>query len=277
MRPREYKRIYQQEMPVRGEPQQEVPKKPGLFAGKQRRQDYQEGLNARAAEEALLDQRYAREMGGFDRGVARNNRQADMNRRAAERRMMMQDMPQNIKGNPNAQFLGDRVIDARRFAQDTVSLPGRVHPGYYIGGAAAIGSAGLLNAYSQLQQDSLDRGPIATTARATSNIFDGMGAVASGNTFGQDPLAQARNNVADAQEILGSPTLLEALVLDQVEANPVATGVPEGYIEFVDEVEKLATYLLTVPSRNAEGSYIYMSPRDAYSQARQMIELDQNY
>ncbi len=276
MQPRKYRKIYQQEMPVRGVPQQEVPEKPGMFAGKQRRQEYQEGLDARAAEEVILDERFAREMQGFDQGVARNNRQADMNRRAAERRMMMQNMPQNIKSNPNAQFLGDRVIDAKHFAQDTVALPGRVHPGYYIGGAAAIGSAGLLNAYSQLQQDNLDRGPIATTARATSNIFDGMGSAYS-NSYGQDPLAQARNHVADAQEMLGSPTLLEAVVYDQVEGNPMASGVPDQGIEFVKEVEDLASYLLTVPSRNAEGNYIYMSPRDAYSQARQMIELDQNY
>lgn len=277
MRARQFKRIHQPDVPVRGIPQQQIPEKPGMFAGRQRRQEYNDAVTRRAAEEAALDQRYANDLDAFARVGERNSRQADSNRRAAERRQMMQQMPPAVKNNPYAQVLGDRVVDARRFGQEAVSLPGRIHPGYYIGGAAAVGSAGLLNAYSQLQQEELQRGPISTTARATSNALGGIGGMITGDTVGTDPLAEARNSVAEAQDYLGSPTLLEAVVLDQIENKPIENGVAKEDINFVEEVEELARYLLTVPSRNAEGNFVYMNPRDAYSQARQLLELEQQF
>ncbi len=274
MRARKYRPINEVGVPVRGTPSTEVPNKPGLFAGKQRREDYQQALEDLAKEEELLSQRYARDMDAMARQNQANEIKATGNRRAAERRQMMRDMPEVVKNNPYAQVLGDRVVDARHLGQQIAAAPGQVHPGYYAGAAGLVGSAGLLNAYSQLQQDEMDRGVIPTTARATSNLLGGIGAI-GGSGVGTDPLAMARNGVRDASDALNSPRMLEAMVLDQMEG--VQTEEAVANVEFENEVTRLAEYLLTVPSRNAEGSTIYMSARDAYSQARQIIELDQAY
>ena len=66
--------------------------------------------------------------------------------------------------------------------------------------------------------------------------------------------------MAEAQDYLFTH-LVEAVVLDQIEGAPVgeAGGHP------VRQGSRRACDLLpAVPSRNAEGDYIYMSPRDAY-------------
>ena len=273
MQARKYRRIYEPDVPVLGQTNIPEPKKPGWFAGKKRREQYADKVEQRIEDQSRLENKYHRDQSIYESRQRRNRQMGEENERAAARRLMMKNMPEAVKTNTAAQIVGDRVIDAIRAGQAAAQLPGRVHPGAYIAGASALGTAGLLNAYSQQEQDGLGTGPISTAARATSNLFGGGEAITGG--VGTDPLALARNNVAQAESYLGSPRMLEALVLDQADARQ--TEPIKEDIQFTKEVKELAEYLLTVPSRNAEGDYIYMSPRDAYSQARQMIELDQQY
>lgn len=267
MKPRQFRRIHEGNSPVRGETNIPVPNKPGLFAGKERRNQYEEELSRREEDQRRLERL------SIKKGE-RNREIAESNRRAAERRLMMKNLPNSVKENIGAQIAADRLIDMAHVGRSLAQVPGQI-PGYAYGAAAAtLASAGLLNAFAQQQQEGLGTGPISTAARATNNLFNGPGVAFNGGV-GVDPLAMARNNVADAQAYVGSPRMLEALVLDQMENNTVEEVAKN--IEFEQEVTRLAEYLLTVPSRNAEGNTIYMRPGEAYSQARQIIEGDLTY
>lgn len=277
MRARQYKRVYEAAEPVKRQVQGEAPKKPGWFAGRERREQYQDEVATRLAQEAAAQEKYIRDIDQYNRQVDLNNRQLDSNRRAAERRQMMKHLPDPVKQNVAAQILGDRVVDARRLGQEAVALPGRIHPGYYVGGAAAIGSAGLLNAYSQLQDEGQASGVFPTVGRATANLLN------PGREVGVDPLAAARNGVREAQGELESSRLLEALVLDEIDAyeagiTPDGSGaVTTADFEFEAAVDRKANELMSMPKVNADGSMGFMSPEAAYSQARQIMELEMRY
>ena len=255
------------QQPVRGEPSTVVPKEPFFFQ-KNARKQREDAIAQRAVEQAAVDDQYAREVRRFDRRNDLNDQIARNNADVQMRQRMMQGMPQM---NEAAYNVADRVVDARRMMSDAAKVPGQIHPGYYVGGASALASAGLLNAYSQLQNEELPSGVFPTMGRATANLFGGGFAGPS-----VDPLAAARNNVADANAELGSDRLLEAIVLDQIEG-AAEQGVVDEDFAFEAAVDRKAKELMSMPKIFSDGSQGFMAPDAAYSQARQIIELDQKY
>lgn len=197
---------------------------------------------------------------------------------------MLRGLSPEVRQQEAVQILGDRIVDAsniaqagigsaKQFARNAAAIPGN-NPLATIGIGSAVGSAALLNAYSQLQNDEMDRGPISTAARATSNALSGIGGPFVGG-MGQDPLAMARNGVRDAEEYLGSERMLEAMVLDQID--PMEDGLTQEEIEFEALVDAKAQELLQVQSRNSAGDPVFMSPGAAYTSALDIIKKQYGY
>jgi len=264
-----------------------VPQK-GWFENKQA---YQQKVDDRAARQIEIDAQYSQDQSRYERelGVAQSmqRRQDVLNQNDANyvrRQQMMRGLPPEVRQQEAAQILGDRIVDAsnvaqagvggaKQFARNAAAIPGN-NPLTTIGIGSAVGSAALLNAYSQLQNDEMDRGPISTTARATSNALSGIGGPFVGG-MGQDPLAMARNGVRDAEEYLGSERMLEAMVLDQIE--PMEDGMSQEEIEFEALVDAKAQELLQVQSRNSAGDPVFMSPGAAYTSALDIIKKQYGY
>ncbi len=129
------------------------------------------------------------------------------NRRAAEARQMMQGLPEGMK-NDTVRGVADRAVDAREY----LSSPGFRNAAALTALGAGAGVLGVegLKAYSNQANDYLPTNPLAIAGRMANNI-GGYGAV------GVDPLAEARNNVAAARQIVGSENMLAALAEDEIQ------------------------------------------------------------
>ena len=129
------------------------------------------------------------------------------NRKAAEARQMMQGLPEGMK-NDTVRGVADRAVDAREY----LSSPGFRNAAALTALGAGAGVLGVegLKAYSNQANDYLPTDPLAIAGRMANNI-GGYGAV------GVAPLAEARNNVAAARQIVGSENMLAALAEDEIQ------------------------------------------------------------
>ena len=129
------------------------------------------------------------------------------NRRAAEARQMMQGLPEGMK-NDTVRGVADRAVDARAY----LSSPGFRQAAALTALGAGVGVVGIegLKAYSNQANDYLPTDPWAIAGRMANNI-------GGYNSVGVDPLAEARNNVAAARQIVGSENMLAALAEDEIQ------------------------------------------------------------
>lgn len=168
---------------------------------------------------------------------ARRQQEMDL---AQERNAMMRGvgLPKSVRNNEFAKAVGDRVVDARHLPYGQLTAVT----------AGALATGGLLNAYSQQQQEGLPTGPIATLGRGASNLVNGMTGMGG---VGSDPLAQARANVQEAQRQLGSDAVLEAVVVDQL--NPAQQAASfEGQV--AEMVNIRAAELMNTPIQMSDGT-----------------------
>ncbi len=114
------------------------------------------------------------------------------NELVAQRREIGNAIPfsQHIPRNDTTAWMGDRAVDV-------ANLPYR-GAGIVAGGSLLTG--GLLNAYSQQQEEGLPTGLAGTVGRGARNLVD-----AGGSLFGvsNDPLAEARRKIQETDEALG--------------------------------------------------------------------------
>lgn len=307
-RKRQLRDVSYPEAPVRQSSSYEVPAQPGFFAGRERKDAYQQALHERRLDQQQLDNQfnqaqsqYRRDYDSAARMDARNQRFAQNNELVAQREAMLRHLPQDIRKAPATQVLGDRAVDvinASRYAQAQVgqglnSLGQKVsntsrsitdvatNPVVIGGVGSTVATAALLNAYNDLNQEGLDNGILPTVGRATGNAIGGVGSLVSGfgaGTVGQDPLAQARNNIRTSQEALASDRVLEAVVLDAID--PQVQAQVEAEVAAMDVetlIDAKANELMGKPYIDASGNQRYMSPQDAYSKALQIFELDQKF
>jgi len=108
----------------------------------------------------------------------------------------------------NAMNLGlDRIVDLRNNA----GAIGGVAAGI---GASALG-LGALKAYSDQQMAGQPTDPLSVAGRMTANGLQGFAGVSV------DPLAAARNRVAEAGGLVGSDRVFEAISNDYLDAEQV--------------------------------------------------------
>ena len=119
---------------------------------------------------------------------------------------MMQGLPEGLK-NDTVRSAADRAVGAREY----LSSAGFRNAAGLTALGAGDGVVGIegLKANSNQANAYLPTDPLAIAGRMANNL-GGSGAV------GLDPLAEARNNVAAARQLVGSENMLEALAADEI-------------------------------------------------------------
>ena len=145
--------------------------------------------------------------------------------------------------------------------------------------AAGLGVAGLagagLQAYSDLGSEYAPRDFFSVAGRAVSNLnpFSGAG-------VGVDPLSEARNNVAQARQLVGSENMLAALADDEIaqmraEQELVMTPAElEGLSGVQEMIDARAQQLMATPIQKSDGSVGPMPYDQAQRYATEQVAME---
>ena len=147
-------------------------------------------------------------------------------------------------------------------------------------GALGLGATGLgaLKAYSDQANEYLPTDPLAVAGRMASNLLNAP----SQNMVGVDPLANARNHVATAGDIVGTEEMLEALAVaemrqmaDERKAAGSAIGQDMGSLRGVQAmIDARATQLMQQPIQKSDGSVGPMSFDQAQRFATEQVAME---
>ena len=191
------------------------------------------------------------------------------NRKAAEARQMMQGLPDGLK-NDTMRSAADRAVDAREY----LSSPGFRNAAGLTALGAGVGVVGLegLKAYGNQSNDYLPTDPLAIAGRMANNI-GGYG------TVGLDPLAEARNNVAAARQLVGSENMLEALAADeivQLRGEQDIAMQPTEYAAFGVQgmIDQRVGELMQQPIQKSDGSVAPMPYDQAQRIATEQVNME---
>ncbi|QNJ25190.1 hypothetical protein SynSYN20_00848 [Synechococcus sp. SYN20] len=191
------------------------------------------------------------------------------NRKAAQARQLMQGLPDGMK-NDTVRSAADRAVDAREY----LSSPGFRNAAGLTALGAGVGVVGIegLKAYSNQANDYLPTDPLAIAGRMANNI-GGSGAV------GLDPLAEARNNVAAARQIVGSENMLAALAEDeiaQLRGEQDIAMQPTEYSQFGVQqmIDQRVGELMQQPIQRSDGSVAPMPYDQAQRIATEQVNME---
>ena len=138
--------------------------------------------------------------------------------------------------------------------------------------AAALAGAGL-KAYSDQRNEYLPTSPVDVAGRMVNNLL-------STGSVGADPLAEARNNVAAAAELVGSEAMVDALAADQINemrAINEAAMTPadlEGLTGVQEMIDARAQQLMQQPIQKSDGSVAPMGYDTAQRIATEQIAME---
>ena len=138
-------------------------------------------------------------------------------------------------------------------------------------GAGVVGIEGL-KAYSNQANDYLPTDPLAIAGRMANNI-GGSGGI------GLDPLAEARNNVAAARQIVGSENMLAALAEDeiaQLRGEQDIAMQPTEYAQFGVQqmIDQRVGELMQQPIQRSDGSVAPMPYDQAQRIATEQVNME---
>lgn len=234
-----------------------------------RKEDFIEPGKRPGLFEALVDRKKLPE---YEKRVAERAAQDKLDNQAMRAEAMEQLLPTGLQGN-QARAFADRVVDV----QDFLNAP-NVRRNALIGagvlGAGAVAGAGL-KAYSDQSNEYLPRDPMAVAGRMVTNTFG------SAQPVGMDPLAEARNSVARAAEIVGTEEMLGALAKDQMmqmesekEALTNAIGMEEVSRITRDMIDNRALELMQTPIQYSDGSVRPMRYDEALRHATEQVHME---
>ncbi|WP_136988056.1 hypothetical protein [Synechococcus sp. UW179B] len=191
------------------------------------------------------------------------------NRKAAQARQMMQGLPDGMK-NDSMRSAADRLVDAQVMLTNPAFQRG-VGLTALGAGAGVVGIEGL-KAYSNQANDYLPTDPLAIAGRMANNI-GGSG------TVGLDPLAEARNNVAAARQIVGSENMLAALAEDeiaQLRGEQDIAMQPTEYSQFGVQqmIDQRVGELMQQPIQRSDGSVAPMPYDQAQRIATEQVNME---
>ena len=173
-------------------------------------------------------------------------------------------MPQVLRGNPIGQGLANVAARTRYGVTHIPVLPAA-------GAAAGVAGLGVLGsgavAYGQLTDEGLPAGPFSVAGRIATNTVDAMG-----GAIGMDPLARARQNVQEAERILGDRAVVDAVM----DAELGTTGRFGNQYEFEAEVDAKASELMQMGHKNSDGEFVPTKPKDAYELAYKIVSQKYN-
>ena len=148
------------------------------------------------------------------------------------------------------------------------------------GGALGAGALGLgaLTAYSDQANSYLPTDPLAVAGRMASNLVNSP----RQSAVGVDPLANARNHVASAGDIVGTEEMLEALAVaemqqmrDEREAAAAVIGKDLNSLGGVQAmIDARATKLMQQPIQKSDGSVGPMPYDQAQRYATEQVAME---
>lgn len=268
LQPRKYRKVGQLKKVDQPTRPGDAPMEPGLF-----KRVLNPGAQANYLEQKLNHEAevaaFNRADAEYQRYKARLGQLAEENDRYQQRRLGMAEMPKVVRRNPLAQVIGDQVVDFQRGARQTMddvrALPVVPTIGV-LGGVAGLGLAGSgAYAYGQLVDEGMPTDPFSVGGRIATNA---AGVVSGG--LGTDPLATARRNIQDAERILGSRAVVDAILDQEVAAAPRFGNT----YSFEEEVEAKAVALMQQGHRDSEGNFVPMKPNQAYDIAYRIVAQD---
>ena len=193
--------------------------------------------------------------------AARNNRfvqQADA---------LLGMMPERVRNQPYARDVADRFVDIR-------NLPSNPRAQLTAGGLAASALVGGgIKAYADQRSEYLPAGPFDVAGRMINNLLPAQ-------SMGADPLAQARNNVAKAAELVGTEEMVQALAADQIQEMRGVRQAAMTPVEFEEMVavqsmiDSRAQQLMEQPITKADGSIAPMPYDQAQRIATEQINME---
>ena len=146
-------------------------------------------------------------------------------------------------------------------------------------GALGLGATGLgaLKAYSDQANEYLPTDPLAVAGRMASNLL-----ASNPGAVGVDPLANARNHVATAGDIVGTEEMLEALAVAEMaqmrdERNAAAAVIGKDFNSLGGVqamIDARATQLMQQPIQKSDGSVGPMPYDQAQRYATEQIAME---
>ena len=208
----------------------------------------------------------------YEKAMAEYKNQQKQNEQVARAEAMEQLLPKVLQGD-QARTFADRVVDV----QDFLNAP-NVRRNALIGagvlGAGTVAGAGL-TAYSDQSNEYLPRDPMAVAGRMVTNAFG------SAQPVGMDPLAEARNNVAKAAELVGTEAMLGALAEDQMvqmadEKKVLTDAISAEQVGRVtrDLIDSRAKELMQQPIQYSDGTVRTMRYDEAVRYAERQIHME---
>lgn len=201
--------------------------------------------------------------------VSERAQQEQHNRLVDEADKLISRLPKRMQGEAVRGII-DGTIDIKEFVTNPAVLRNTAIAG---GGVAALaGLGGLTKAYADQANEYGPTDPIAVTGRALQNL-------GGGGSVGADPLAAARNNVAQARQLVGSEAMLEALAIDEVaalraEQRAAATPTAGSFDGNVQQmIDFRAAELMQTPIQRADGSVAPMPYDTAMRMATEQVHM----
>jgi len=147
-------------------------------------------------------------------------------------------------------------------------------------GAGTLGAMGL-EAYGNQAGEYLPTNPFAVGGRVLTNAGERLGMGGGAQAVGVDPLAQARNSVAQAADLVGTEAMLEALTVDQIKQMSDEKDVLTDSIEYEqisrvtrDMVDSRARELMQTPIQYSDGSVRPMRYDEAVRHATEQVNME---
>lgn len=181
---------------------------------------------------------------------------------------MLGAMPERVQNLPYARDVADRIVDIR-------NLPSNPRAQIAAGGlAAAALVGGGIKAYADQRSDYLPAGPFDVAGRMINNLIPAQQSV------GADPLAAARNNVAQAADLVGTEAVLDAIAADQINEMRGISQAAMSPMEYEQlnsvqaMIDQRAAQLMQQPIQKSDGSVSPMGFDTAQRLATEQVAME---
>lgn len=185
----------------------------------------------------------------------------------------LQYLPEQVRNMAATRELTDAAVTARYLATDP-----RAQTAALVGGLGTVGiggTAAALQAYNDQQVDHLPTGPLSVAGRMASNLNP-----FKSDAVGIDSLAEARNKIADARQIVGTENMLEALAADeivQLRGEQEMAMTPADYQQAVavqSMIDRRTEQLMGQPIQRSDGSVAPMPFDTAQRLATEQVHME---